>query len=231
MRKTSRKQTKVSKVLESLRHDITTGIFAPGEKLPMKNLKQRYNIGFSPLREALSRLVSHGLVRLEEQCGFSVAPLSLSELYDLYKMRTYIEELALRLSMEHGDDRWEADIVASWHRYEKYIHPNKNKHPDPVQWDSLQKEFLFNLVKACQSPWLLKIRELLYDQAERYRSVCLNEHHLNKKFLLAFVEENQRLVNAVLARDTDLAVSITNEGWESSIKMIEEKIKNNKTSV
>jgi GntR family carbon starvation induced transcriptional regulator len=108
-----KKQTKAAKVLESLRQDIISSHFQPGQKLQMKVLKSQYNVGYSPLREALSRLVSSGLVCMKEQCGFSVAPLSLEELYDLYMVRIRLEIQALELSIQNGDDDWEADVTAT----------------------------------------------------------------------------------------------------------------------
>lgn len=220
MIKHARKQTKATKVLENIRHDIVSGCFLPGEKLQMDVLKERYGVGYSPLREALSRLVTNGLVQTEEQCGFCVAPLSLEELYDLYKIRIHIETLALELSMQHGDDHWEADVVACWHRYAKYLNPKMNEKFDPTEWDTLQKEFSTTLVKACQSPWLLKIRDILYDHASRYRFICMGSHYKNKKLLLEFMKENENLVSAVLARDKIKAIKISQVSWETSVKII-----------
>src|SRR5690349_6424175 len=105
-----KKQTKAAKVLDSLRHDISSGHFQPGQKLQMDDLKIQYSVGYSPLREALSHLVSYGLVCMKEQCGFSVAPLSVEDLHDLYLVRTRIEVQALELSIQNGDDDWEADV-------------------------------------------------------------------------------------------------------------------------
>jgi GntR family carbon starvation induced transcriptional regulator len=215
-----RKQTKTGKVLDTLRQDIVSGYFQPGQKLQMDDLKTRYNVGYSPLREALSRLVSHGLVNIEEQCGFTVAPLSLNELYDLYSVRVAIEIQALELSMKNGDDNWEGEVLAVWHRYKKYLKQGIDNKFDTTAWDALQKEYRFVLIKACQSPWLLKIREMLNDQALRYRFVCLNNYFSNKKILSEFMKENEKLVLAVIARDTDKAIKLTKASWDSSVKLI-----------
>lgn len=219
----SRKTTKVTKVLENIRQDISAGNFTPNEKLQMDHLKERYGVGYSPIREALSRLVTHGLVHLEDQCGFKVASLSIDELHDLYQIRILIETHALALSIQHGDDQWEADILAGWHRYEKQL---THHQLSPTEWDQLQREFSFNLVKACQSPWLLKIRDVLYDQSERYRSLCLNTLYQDKNFLKNFIKEKERVVKAVIARDKNQAIALIKQSWESSIKIVEKILKN-----
>lgn len=226
MLRQTRKKTKANKVLDSLRQDIISGSLAPGEKLPMDLLKERYGVGYSPLREALSCLVGSGLIQAENQCGFSVTPLSINELYDLYTVRIHIETLALELSMQHGDDNWEANIIACWHRYAKYLNSKSNEDFDAVKWDSLQKEFRLSLVNACASPWLLKIRELLHEQSLRYRSICINTHYKNTKVLAEFVKENESLVKVVLARDTAKAVKICKASWTASMEMIAQTLKN-----
>lgn len=215
-----RKITKATKVQESIREDIIGGVFSPGEKLQMETLKERYGVGYSPLREALSRLASNGLVQLEEQCGFSVAPQSLTELYDLYHIRAYIEALALELSIRHGDDNWEAGVVASWHCFSKYLDPRKNKNIVTSEWERLQKDFFYALVKGCQSPWLLKINEMLYDQASRYRRICITNHSNNEKLLNKYLKEKKQLVDAVLARDIDLTIKMSKTNWDNTVKVI-----------
>jgi GntR family carbon starvation induced transcriptional regulator len=217
-----RKQTKAASVLENIRQDIMSGYFAPDEKLQMDELKQRYGVGYSPIREALSRLSSFGLVNQEDQVGFKTSPISLSELYDLYQMRKHIDALALQLALEHGDDKWEADILASWHQYEKFLQSGKL---DPARWDELQRQFLYCQVKACNSPWLLKIRDMLYDQSERYRSFCLNANNKNKKFIREFIDDNRAFVQALLARNEKKVIQLSNKGWDDSVTMIEKVLR------
>lgn len=223
------KKSKTSSVLEKLRHDLISGYFDPGQKLQMEHLKERYGVGYSPLREALSRLVSQGLVNLEDLCGFSVPPLSLEELYDLYAVRIQIETRALELAIQYGDAYWEADVLACWHRYAQYLTPSPNNPLDPGEWNALQKEFTFTLIKACQSPWLLKIQNMLYDHSSRYRFLCLGRHHQDEKVLAEFRQENEALVAAVLARDKEKAIQISQAGWDNSIKIMADSLKDKKS--
>lgn len=220
MSKNNRKLTKATRVEKWLRDDIACGKILPGEKLQMDALKDRYGVGYSPLREALSRLTSNGLVRQEEQCGFCVAPLSLEELHDLYQVRSYIENLALELALRHGDAQWEAEIVASWHVFSKYLDPASSNEIVQEEWERLQKIFLNALVKGCNSPWLLKIRDMLYDQASRYRGICIKNHTNNKDLMYAYIKENQELVDAVLGRDLEKVIRISETGWKYSVNAI-----------
>lgn len=225
-----RKPTKTSKVLEQLQADILSGVFAPEEKLQMDSLRERYGMSVGPLREALAKLSVNGFVRIEEQCGFCVAPLSLKELEEIYSLRAHIEDLALELAIHNGDTNWEAGILSSWHSFSKYIDPRINKNVDPIKWDQLQRTFLFSLVKSCDSEWLLKIRELLYDQAARYRVASMYASNEDEAGMLDCIENGERLVAAVLARNVREACKVSREAFSRATQIVAEVLKK-KTSL
>src|SRR6188508_2289495 len=102
-------------------HDILAGHLAPGSRLGIIDLVQRYDIGATPLREGLSRLISRGLIVGIGQRGFRVADVSREDLKDITQMRTVVEIEALRLAMAHGDDVWEAGIVSALHQMRRHI--------------------------------------------------------------------------------------------------------------
>src|SRR3954464_8180363 len=83
-------------------HDIIAGHLAPGARLGIVDLAQRYDIGATPMREGLSRLVSRGLIVGIGQRGFRVADISHDDLADITRMRTVVEMEALRLAIQHG---------------------------------------------------------------------------------------------------------------------------------
>ena len=101
---------------ERLRDDILRGRLAPSERLRIQALSERYQIGATAIREALSRLTTDGLVEAEDQRGFTVASVSREELLDLTQTRIEIEQMALRMAVANGDVEWESHIVSSFHR-------------------------------------------------------------------------------------------------------------------
>src|SRR5690606_11570960 len=98
-----------------LKRDILSGELAPGLALRLEFLKQRYQLSFTPLREALNRLQSERLVESVALKGFRVTPLSLKEMQDSMSVRTLIDCEALRRSIERASDDWETNIVAALH--------------------------------------------------------------------------------------------------------------------
>src|SRR5947208_8008217 len=109
----------VDQAFQRLRKDVLIGSFAAGAKLKVEELQAAYGFSSSPLREALSRLTQEGLVRADERRGFRVAPLSVEDLADITRMRLMLDVPALGEAIQHGDDAWEAAIVAAYYRLEK----------------------------------------------------------------------------------------------------------------
>src|SRR5664279_3413110 len=107
-------------------HDIIAGHLAPGARLGIVDLVHRYEIGATPLREGLSRLVSRGLIVGIGQRGFRVADVSREDLADITRMRTVVEMEALRLAIRNGDDAWEAGIVSALHQMRRHIERTGN---------------------------------------------------------------------------------------------------------
>jgi GntR family carbon starvation induced transcriptional regulator len=159
---------------ELLKRDIIRGLFKPGEKLLMSGLKQRYGLGVGPLREALSQLVAERLVVAISQRGYRVAPMSLEELFDLYDARANLEAMLLGLAIERGDDAWEAEILARAHTLTKVVEV-RNAEEQLSLWDARHKAFHTAIVAGCGSPHLLQVRAYLFDQAERYRLMWVQE--------------------------------------------------------
>src|SRR6476619_3067384 len=105
-------RTLTSDLFQRLRTDILHCNLRPNSRLLFRDLRLTYASGMSPLREALMRLASDGLVVLEDHKGFRVAPVSREEIIDIASTRCEIEGRALEMSIEKGDDRWEATILA-----------------------------------------------------------------------------------------------------------------------
>ena len=63
----------------------------PNERLTLEALRERYRVGWSPIREALMRLEADGLVTFEQNKGFRVAAVSRKMLADLMRSRIEIE--------------------------------------------------------------------------------------------------------------------------------------------
>lgn len=210
---------------EALRHDIVRGHWAPGQQLRMAELSGRYGMGFSPLREALSRLQAEGLAVLAPLRGFSVAPLSLEEMWDTINLRVLIECEALRLSIRHGGDDWEAGIVSALHALNRQnVRAGSGREEDLWELESRHRAFHLQLVSACRSPRLLALTQRLYVDTERYRIPILLQTGPSKGRDVQ--KEHTEIADAALARKRDLALRRLAEHYRMTAHAIERRMAN-----
>lgn len=205
-------RTLARRAYHRIRHDIVSGQLRAGSKLKLESLVQHYDIGMSPLREALARLVGDQLVKTEDQRGFWVAPLSLEELDDISRVRTLVETEALRLSIENGDSEWEHGVRAAFEALsdvERDLSATQQPIPQDTldTWEECNHAFHTALVAACRSPWLIRLQELLYHQAERYRRVSLN-YSQGRRFVH---DEHVAIFEAAVARNGLRACRLTED--------------------
>lgn len=198
-------ETLASMVYQKLREDILNGHLEPGRKLRLQALKDQYDVGNSPLREALNRLSANGMVVREENKGFRVSPASAAELAELVRTRCWLEEIALRESIRNGDDAWEERVVLSYHRLSRAQRPTDeesfNTNPE---WEEFHRQYHLALISACNSSLLIGYCAQLQEQALRYRNltpvVAYRERHENN--------EHEAIRDAALNRDADEAVKL-----------------------
>src|ERR1700722_531916 len=160
-------QTFSQQCYEQLKQEIIDGTLLPGQKIKTSIIKERFAIGQSPIREALSRLVSLGLVHVQDNKGFRVASLSEQNVRDIYHTFARIENLALTLAIKHGDDAWEAAIVGALHQLE-LVEMRQAHTVDYDPWAQANYNFHVALIAGCNSPTLLDIRKDLYMKFDRY---------------------------------------------------------------
>jgi len=198
--------TLASRIEQRLRHDIVTGVLPPGMKLRSEELSARYGAGATPVREALNRLASDGLAVQSDKRGFRVPEVSAEELGDLTLTRCWVQELALKDSIAHGDAAWEEALVLAFHRLSRAAPsgPAGANMPGP-QWEPLHRAFHVALISRCRSQRLRDYTDVLFDQADRYR-------HLGAEIDPSrdLLGEHRALMDAALARDIPLAIERSN---------------------
>lgn len=204
-------KTLTSSVYERLRHDILHLVFQPGEKLRAEAISGRYEVGATPIREALNRLAAEGLVTQADKRGFRVADVSLEALHELTRTRCAVNELALREAIRQGDQRWEEGVLLAYHRLSRAKPDPGNADP---QWSQLHRDFHSSLIAGCKLRWLIVVCEWLFDQADRYRHIELNANAAARNASppeRGGDNEHRAIMEATLARNADEAVRLLND--------------------
>ena len=199
--------TIASVIFDRIRTDILPGRFKPEEKLRIETLREIYQAGGTPIREALNRLTAEGLVKQQDQRGFQVAPMSLEDLNDLTRARCLLYEVAFRESIARGDLAWEEGVLIAYHRLSRASDIRGGGGPGPhPDWMKAHRAFHRALIAACGSNWLLEIIDTLFDRADRYR--LFSGYAEEGQPLRDFRAEHEALKDAVLARDTERAIAL-----------------------
>lgn len=201
-----------------LRGDILKGRFESSAKLKLDELQQLYGFSSSPLREALSRLAQEGLVRADERRGFRVAAVSMADLDDITRMRLLLDVPALADAIAHGDDAWEAAVVAAFHLLER-LESRFGDGPLVLddEWSRIHRDFHMTLLSACPSERQRQWSASLFDQAERYRRYAALHRQVRRRK----TTEHRKLMDAALRRDADTACALLAEHIESTRRNVE----------
>jgi DNA-binding GntR family transcriptional regulator len=186
-----------------IRGDIMFGRLAPGQKLPLEKLRDRYDTSISTLREILHRLLSEGLVTAEGQRGFEVAPISADNFREIAEMRQLIESHALSESFAAGDIDWEGRIVAAHHKLSRIEQRMlAGDRSGAAAWKRYDREFHHALISACGSQALLDTHAMVFDRYVRYQIIVVMFRGSEA------AEEHGALLHCALERDADEACAI-----------------------
>jgi DNA-binding GntR family transcriptional regulator len=204
------KSTLASSVYGRLRHDLLHGVIEPDSKLRVEWAVKTYGAGASPVREALNRLASEGLLGRHDQRGFFVMPVSAAELEELTRTRCWLEERALRETLAKRTPAWEEALVLSLHRMSRtprYL-ANDPANTNP-EWERLHRAFHRALIAECGSRWLLGFCEQLADQAHRYRQIARTGPRARRDEL----SEHRAIADRAIAGDVEGAVTALTEHY------------------
>lgn len=89
-------------VYQQLQHGIRSGEFRPGDRLREAELATHLKVSRTPIREAIRRLVSDGLVEVAPSRGVRIIQLDKQQVRELYALRESLEGTAAGLSAQHA---------------------------------------------------------------------------------------------------------------------------------
>jgi len=194
------KNTIASQLVSRLREAIVSGQLPAGSKINLDRAKERFQVSLSPLREALARLISDGLVVFEDNRGYRVAPMSLADLEEITALREELEPYALRETIRLADAAWEGEVIRSLHRLNKA--ERDASRPETLEnWEAIHREFHLTLIAGCRKPILLNFCCILLNLNDRYRRTFLRVTSGDRNVAL----EHGEIAQAAAARDADFA--------------------------
>jgi len=190
-------------IAQRLREDVLAGRYLPGAKIRLEDIRQAFGVSWSPIREAVTRLVSEGLMIADSQKGYRVAPATRAELEETIRLRVLLEPQALRLAIALGNDAWEAQVLAAHHRLAK-LESQRISGQETEQWEAWHAAFHTTLTEPCQSAILLQFCQQLNKIQDRYRRIFFAQHDVDRDV----ASEHRLITEATLERNADRACSL-----------------------
>ncbi|BBB01335.1 putative GntR family transcriptional regulator [Actinacidiphila reveromycinica] len=146
-RSRSRDTAKIETAYRQLKHDITSGVYSPNERLVEAPLAQTLGISRNTLRAVLARLESDGLVVLEPNRGGRVRAFSLEDARDILQVREVLEGLVAGLAAERATPEQRTRLREVVEATEQAL-----KEDDLMRYTSLNREFHSLVIEAADSP-------------------------------------------------------------------------------
>lgn len=181
--------TKAEAVYRETRWRILTGALPPATAVNQAELAAEFGVSQTPVREALLRLESEGLVVFIAHSMVRVSPLDLQELDELYAIRVNLDSFAGQLAAANRT----LDDVA---RLKALLAQNAAVSLD----DRLQRnlEFHRSIYRASGNQQLTVLLDQLWDRTERYRIVLVANEADSKQYQRSHSDDDHRAIATAL---------------------------------
>jgi DNA-binding GntR family transcriptional regulator len=158
-------QSLPERIYHGLRGSILDGSLEPGQSLRQEEIARRFKVSRVPVREAMGRLESDGLIVSRPRRGFAVNALRQDEIVEIFELRVVIEEHAARIA---AIARTEADIEAVEAMVLRMEAVARQAGDYSAEWARINRAFHARLVASSRRRRLSAIADTLRDSVEAY---------------------------------------------------------------
>jgi DNA-binding GntR family transcriptional regulator len=209
------RETTVDLAYHSLRAQLVGFRMKPGARLNESALAADLGISRAPIREALNRLISDGLVHFEPGRGFFCRKLSAREITELYETRFDLEAGALRSALRHATD---ADIATFAETWQQACTPEGT---DPEALIAADEAFHLALARLGGNAARVLFLQNINDRIRFVRRINLEQDARR----ISAHEEHRALVTALAARDKAAALSTLADHLERSAAEVRTQVR------
>lgn len=198
------KGTSTAWVYQRLRHDILALVVGPGEDLDEAGLVRRFGISRTPVREALIRLASDGLVDLLPNRGAKVAAIDLKDFPRYVEALDLIQRATTRLAASRHDETDLVNIELSREDFERAVADK-----DTSAMTQSNRDFHVAIGDACGNRYISDVYTRLLDQGMRILRIPFAYDPQGDdgvdRHLIKIIKEHKSMAKAIRAGDADLA--------------------------
>ncbi|WP_018132768.1 GntR family transcriptional regulator [Effusibacillus pohliae] len=197
------------KVYQYLKQQILNGVYKAGDRLVERELAGQLGISRTPIREALFRLESAGLVVTVPRRGVVVTQISREEIEEIFTILSSLEALAVRLAAQKIDDQTAVEFGRMIRQIDLYLNGDSKQ-----EIGQLHIEINEQIYKAAKSP---RLYEMLSGLLDYIRAFAHLGHEMPGRMEQA-MREHRDILEAVRNKEVELAENLTKIHIENSRK-------------
>ena len=204
------------KAYQHIRERVFSGDLAPGDRLVNRALAKELGTSFIPVREAISRLASEGLVEQVAGAGAFVRAFDRREIEEIYDVRELFEPYAAAQAARFLTDHELAELGALLDRWESLGQTILGRkrgatEADLDRWLDLNERFHEILIQGSRNSLLSKITRDV-----KVLSRCFAAHRgapglLTRETVESTLESHRQLLKMLKGRDSRAAESVVRE--------------------
>ena len=190
-------------IYQRLRLNVISGQLTPGARLVEMEIASEMGTSQGPVREALQRLEREGLVERQSHSATFVTDFSLDEMYELFSIRSVIEEFAIKRTVQVINEQ---QIAQEQELLE--LMREAGQRDDMVTLTEYDLRFHRNICQWSGSATLLRAWNPLYSQIQRF---VVQTHKVYFQAATDIADSHTPIIEALKGRDPQQAASIIHE--------------------
>jgi DNA-binding GntR family transcriptional regulator len=199
-------------IARQLREAIMNGSLPPGSQLGETELAGQFQVSRGPLREAMQRLVSEGLLRSERHRGLFVIDLEPEDIHDIYSARLAIERAAV-IRIVHGERQ---PAAARLDEAVQEMAAASDGDDDGSAVSEADIQFHEVLVAASGSKRLVRMSRTLLIETRMCLSALRRTYTSDEER----VTEHKRITEAIRSGDQESALSLLEAHMEDAVQRL-----------
>lgn len=213
-------KTLTKQALARLTWDIAHLKWQQNDRLNIESLKRQYEMGGTPVREALNQLVATGLVQALPLRGFKVRPLSAASSQACFQSRLHLEQAVMQHHLKASDDDWEMQWVSAQHRLKKQWHQQQQQ-VNLFDWSGAFADFQLSYIVSTDLTWFNTLYFTLEGHIQRYAYYLLTQVERPLSLIEADYQYSFMLSSALQLADAKEVARIVTHYWQQRSGLVE----------
>jgi len=203
-------------IFEKLQQAIYSGKLKSGERLTEKKIAEELGVSRTPVREALYRLTSLGLIKMIPHRGFLISRWSSKEIEDVIELRSVLEAFAVRLAIRYILKKEIDELKDLINKMEKAVLKR-----DVMKASCLNSLFHDKIVHVSRNKELSEVMESIKNKIYHFRIISLSSpNRLKESF-----EEHKKILDVIINKDSELAQELISQHIKKIGLIIKKKTK------